>query len=318
MPEQDDHRQCEVLAMGAYQLKTYALLAILCAAANGAAFACDQTTVNTTRQADVMCYGALGNGTGDDSRAINAAAVVAVTRHVPLVLPAGRYRVTSQITIDYAAAHDTGIEVISQGAIIDGAAVSGVPVLYIYCSGGSASSPKGCFYLHLSGTLFVYANSSGWAVSLGAIDFSDAHNSVKLDHLIVNNAGASGSGVLLNYVLNADAFIVADAGLYGLALNQVQFSRISGAASAPNGWGVWLGSGYTIANTIQGFDFEEAGWCLVNNSSSSQRNTFVSPYLNCIGGVYSTGGADNLLLNPLFGGATQIQTWFSAGFKVMQ
>jgi len=47
---------------------------------------------------------------------------------------------------------------------------------------------------------------------LGADDFSDAHNSVKIDHLIVNNAGAGSGGVLLNYVLNADAFIVADAG----------------------------------------------------------------------------------------------------------
>ena len=106
---------------------------------------------------------------------------------------------------------------------------------------------------------------------LGADDFSDAHNSVKIDHLIVNNAAAGIGGVLLNYVLNADAFIVADAGRggYGLGLNQVQFSRISGAASSTGGWGMWLGSGYTIANTIQGIDLEESEWCLVNTSASS-------------------------------------------------
>jgi hypothetical protein len=307
--------------MSTYQLKAFGLLAILLAATDTAAFACDATTVDVTHQADVTCYGAVGTGSADDSRAINAAASVAVARHVPLVLPAGRYRVTSPISIDYATDYDTGIEILSQGAIIDGTAITGASVLYIYCSGGSPGNPKGCFYLHLGGTLFVYANTpSVWAVVLGTYDFSDAHNSVKLDHLIVNNAAAGGGGVLLNYVLNADAFIVADVGRGGFALglNQVQFSRLSGAASSTDGWGMWLGDGYTIANTIQGFDLEESQWCVVSTSPSSARNTFVSPYLNCIGGVYSTAGADNILLNPLFGGATQIPTWVSAGFKVME
>jgi hypothetical protein len=310
--------------MSTHQLKAVAFAAILLAAADAAALACDQTTVNVTHQADVTCYGAAGTGGGDDSRAINRAASVAVKRHVPLVLPAGGYSVTSPISIDYATAYDTGIEIISQGAIIDGTAVTGAPVFHIYCSGGSPAHPTGCFYLHLSGTLFIYANSPGeWAVVLGTYDFSDAHNSVKIDHLIVNNAAVAGGGMLLNYVLNADAFIVADVGRagYGLGLNQVQFSRISGAASSTAGWAMWLGTGhtiYTISNTIQGFDLEESKWCLVNTSPSSARNTFVSPYLNCIGGVYSVAGSDNVLLNPLFGGATQIPTRVSAGFKVMQ
>ena len=307
--------------MSAHQLKTAALVTLLLVALGTTALACDETTVNQTRQADVTCYGAAGTGNGDDSSAISKAANIAVTRHVPLVLPAGRYRVTNPVSVDYAPAYNTGIEIISQGAIIDGTAITGASVLDIHCSGGSAANPKGCFYLHLSGTLFVYANSPNeWAVVLGADDFSDAHNSVKLDHLIVNNSATAGGGALLNYVLNADAFIVADVGPGGraLGLNQVQFSRISGAASSTGGWGMWLGSGYTIANTIQGFDFEESQWCLVNTSPSSARNTFISPYLNCVGGVYSEAGASNILLNPLFGGATQIPTWISAGFGVMQ
>jgi hypothetical protein len=306
--------------MGAHKLRMIIFVAMLIAAPGSAALACDATTVNVTRQADVTCYGAAGTGNGDDSNAINIAATVAVARHVPLVLPAGRYRVTNPINIDYAAAYDTGIEIISQGAIIDGASIA-ARVLTVHCSGGTVSTPKGCFYLHLSGTLFVYANvSHEWAVVIGADDFSDAHNSVKIDHLIVNNAGGGSGGVLLNYVLNADAFIVADAGQggYGFGLNQVQFSRISGAASSTGGWGMWLGSGYTIANTIQGVDLEESEWCLVNTSPSSARNTFVSPYLNCVGGVYSSAGADNMLLNPLFGGATQTATQITAGFKVTQ
>ena len=238
------------------------------------------------------------------------------------MLPAGRYQVNETIDIDYAAAADTGIELKSDGAILDGSSIPSARVLVIHCSGGTTASPKGCFYFHQTGTLFVYANTSGWAVDIGNEDFSDAQNSIKIDHLIVNNGGPW--GVALNYVVNADAFIVADAGPgggafhVGLGLTQLQFSTIRGAASATDGYAMWIGGGYTIANTIQGFDFEVAQWCLVNTSPSSASNTFVSPYFNCLGGAYSDAGADNVLLNPLFGGATQIPTSIAAGFKIMQ
>src|SRR5215469_9140727 len=131
-------------------------------------------------------------------------------------------------------------------------------------------------------------------------------------------------GAALNYVLNADAFIVADSGdgpsdfHVGLALNQVQFSTIRGAASARNGWALWLGGGYTIANTIQGIDLEESLWCVVNDSRTSAHNTFISPYLNCPYGLMSTNGDGNVLLNPLFAGATAVPTQITAGFKIMQ
>jgi hypothetical protein len=307
--------------MNANRAGLFALLIGLLSGANTAALACDQTPLNRPVQADVTCFGATGTGAGDDSGAINAAAGIAVRSHIPLVLPAGRYRITHPIAIDYAAASDTGIEIISQGAIIDGTAINNQTTLYIYCSGGTAANPKGCFYLHLSGTLFVYANAPGiWAVILGATDFSDAHNSVKIDHLIVSNAASGAGAVALDYVLNTDAFIVANTGPdgVGLLLNQVQFSRISGAAASANGWALWLGIGYTIANTIAGEDLEASGWCVVNEGQSVARNTFVSPYLDCVGGVYSSAGANNVLLNPLFAGATQIPTWISAGFSVMQ
>ena len=55
--------------MSTYQLKAFGLLAILLAATDTAAFACDATTVNVTHQADVTCYGAVGTGSADDSRA---------------------------------------------------------------------------------------------------------------------------------------------------------------------------------------------------------------------------------------------------------
>jgi hypothetical protein len=306
--------------MGAHRLNTVALAAIVLAAANSAAIACDPTTVNQTRQADVTCYGAAPNGQSDSAPSINAAARVAVAQHVPLLFPAGRYKVNSTIDIDYAGAADTGIEVQSSGAILDGTAMQ-APVIYVHCSGGSPESPKGCFYFHLAGTLHVYSAASGiWTVVIGDWGFGDAQNSIKIDHLVVNNSGSGSGGTLLNYVLNADIFVASTVGPsgMGLVLNQVQFSTIRGAAASRGGYALFMGGGYTFANTLQGLDLEESQWCIVNTEAAVSRNTFVSPYLNCIGGVYSVAGADNILLNPLFAGATQIPTWVSAGFKVMQ
>jgi hypothetical protein len=312
----------QVIAMSVFRPELVAFLMIVLAATGSIALACDQTTVNVTHQADVTCYGALPNGSGDSAPAINAAARAAVAQHVPLVIPAARYKVFSTIDIDYAAASDTGIEVQANGAILDGYTINGAPVLYVHCSGGSPQSPKSCFYFHQSGTLHVYANSPGmWAAVIGDWGFADAQNSIKLDHIIVNNAASESGALLLNYVLNAEVFTVADAGgsgSTGLWLNQVQFSTVRGAASGGGGWALSLGNGYTFANTLQGLDLEASQWCIVNISPSSAHNTFVSPYLNCIGGVYSAAGTGNILLNPLFGGATQIPTWISAGFKVMQ
>ena len=100
---------------------------------------------------------------------------------------------------------------------------------------GTPDDPTGCFYFQIQGTLFVNANTSAAAVRFGLNDFSDAHNSAKIDRLIVNNAGP-GWAVRLNYILNADIFAVAvSAGSVGLVMDQVQFSRISGAASATTG-----------------------------------------------------------------------------------
>jgi hypothetical protein len=265
-----------------------------------------------TSQVDARCYN------GD----LQAAVRDALASNRPLYMPRGKYPISQPLVIDYATHADTGFLLISDGATIDGTGIAKAPVLTVKCSGGTTAAPKSCFYFHQQGTLFINGNSNTWAFELGVDDFSDAHNSVKLDHLIVNNAGPWGAA--LNYVLNADAFIVADSGdgpsdfHVGLALNQVQFSTIRGAASAKNGWALWLGGGYTIANTIQGIDLEESLWCVVNDSRTSAHNTLISPYFNCRYGVMSSNGDGNVLVNPLFAGATAVPTQISAGFKVMQ
>jgi hypothetical protein len=266
-----------------HALGGFAILATMSTAAHAD---CD-----TVDRIDARCYPDLQSAT---------AAALAANR--PLWLPGGTYVLDRELVIDYAPLADTGFQIISDGAVID-ATRTGLRAITVTCSGGTADAPKGCFYFHLQGTLFVNANTWQAAVKFGQNDFSDAHNSAKIDHLIVNNAGP-GYAVRLNYVLNADIFVVAvSAGSAGLAMEQVQFSKISGAASATAGTAMLIENGYTFANTISGIDIEVAQVGLAITSPYANRNTFVSPYFNCPTPIVATAGNSNLLINPSYGAA---------------
>ena len=248
---------------------------------------------NPSGRIDAHCYSNLQDATA-----------AALDANLPLWLKAGTYVLNRELIIDYSHLADTGFQIISDGAIID-ATGTGTRAITIQCSGGVPDSPKSCFYFHIQGTLFVNANTWQAGVRFGLNDFSDAHNSAKIDHLIVNNAG-SGYAVRLNYILNADIFAVAvSAGSAGLVLDQVQFSRISGAASATTGTAMLIHNGYTMANTIQAIDLEVAQTCLAITSPSASHNTFVSPYFVCPTAVAAVSGVSNLLFNPLYGGGTR-------------
>src|ERR1051325_11826463 len=142
----------------------------------------------------------------------------------------GTYKITSRVTVDYAGQSGKGFRLISEGATLDGRTIASGDVLRVECSGGTPLSPANCFYFRAEGTLFINASTPDYAVRIGKPDFSDAHNSIKLDPLVVNNAStASAAGALqLHYVLDSDIFVIADSagGAAGLALEQVQLSRI--------------------------------------------------------------------------------------------
>jgi hypothetical protein len=255
-----------------------------------------------------MAGGAVGDGSHDDTAAIQATIAAAVTNDWPVHIPAGTYKVTSKLTIDYAGRASSGFRLISEGATIDGRGIAAGPVLQVKCSGGTPSSPANCFYFKAEGTLFVDADTSAYAVVIGNADFSDAHNSLKLDHLVVNNAStvAGAGGLQLNYVLDSDIFTIADAagGAAGIALEQTQFSRISGAGSASGtgGTALLLEQGFNNSNSIFAFDMEVSPTCLGITAPHDGMNTFISPYFACATAVNATASTHNLLINPTYAG----------------
>ncbi|MGH7099700.1 MAG: hypothetical protein ACREE4_18865 [Stellaceae bacterium] len=281
--------------------RVFASLIVFCALPAGVAAACGQPA-----WVDARCRGAIGDDAADDSAALAAAVHAALVSNRPLMLPAGTYRLSRALVIDYAARARTGLRLIALGAVLDGRGIAAGPVLRIDCSGGTAAAPKGCFYLHQEGTLFVEADTDSYAVVIGKPDFSDAQNSIRLDHLVVNNAGTgpAAGGLQLNYVLDADIFAVADSagGGAGIALEQTQFSHLSGAGSARAGTGLLIENGYSFANTIAAIDLEAAPVCLTLASPQAAHNTFVSPYFACPAAVAATAGTATVLINPLFAG----------------
>jgi Pectate lyase superfamily protein len=265
---------------------------------------------------DVRCYGATGDDRSDDSAAFARALRAALAAGAPLLLSPGTYRLGQPLVVDYAARAETGFRLISMGAVLDSRDVAHGPVLEVTCSGGNPTAPKGCFYFKEEGTLLVYANTNAYAVEIGRSDFGDAQNSIKIDHLVVNNGaqGPRSGGLQLNYVLDAEIFAVADTagGAAGIALEQTQFSRLAGAgsASAPGGAALLIENGYSFADTIEAIDLEAAPTCLVIAAPSAAHNTFVSPYLACPTAVDAAAGNGTILLNPLFAG--NVTTKFAA------
>jgi hypothetical protein len=272
---------------------------------------------------DVRCNGAMADGSHDDTNAINSTISAAIANNWPVRLTAGTYKVTSRIIIDYATQASKGFRLISDGAVIDGRTIGSGPVLQIQCGGGSISSPTGCFYFREEGTLFVNGSTPAYVVVVGKTDFSDAHNSAKFDHLIVNNANtaAAAGGCQFNYVLDSDVYAVcvAGGGAAGLAFEQLQFSRISGAGTAEGtgGRGAVLENGYNFSNTFFALDLEVSPTCLSITFSHNGLNTFVSPYFNCVTAVNATASDGNVLINPNYGGATVNFGPLSTGISVI-
>lgn len=272
---------------------------------------------------DVRCNGAAGDGSHDDTAAIQTTINAAITNNWPVHIAAGSYKVTTKLTIDYTGQASSGFRLISEGATIDGRTIASGPVLQVQCSGGTVGSPAGCFYFKEDGVLFVNADTPGYAVVIGKADFSDAHNSLKIDHLVVNNAStaAAAGGLQLNFVLDSDIFAIADSagGAAGMALEQTQFSRISGAGSAAGTGGTALlfEQGFNFSNTVFAFDMENAPTCLGITFSHDGMNSFVSPYFSCTTAVNATASTHNLLINPTYAGNVVNRGPQSTGIEIV-
>ena len=297
------------------------LLCALCVSSAPSAVKAAPTT--SPQWVDITQHGADPTDGSDSTAAIEASIALAISGGQPLYLPYGSYKVASEIVIDFAGVAASGFRIISDGATLDGRGIAAGPVLQVQCGGGTSSLPTGCFYFKEEGTLFVEGSTPAYVFVLGKTDFSDAQNSAKIDHLIVNNASgqAAAGGCQFNYVLDSDIYAVCNSagGGAGLALEQVQFSSIEGAgtASGSGGRSIVLENGYDFSNTLKALDLEVSPICLSITAPHNGLNTFFSPYFDCQTAVSATASTGNTLINPNYGGAVVNYGPLSSGLSVL-
>jgi hypothetical protein len=297
-----------------------ALLVLALGLACGSAWAAPTTS---PQWVDVTAHGADPSGAADSTAAFNASINLALTGGQPLYLPFGTYKVGSGLVIDYAGIGASGFRIVSDGATLDGRGIAAGPVLQVVCGGGSVMTPANCFYFRQQGTLQILAATTGYGFVLGKTDFSDAHNSIRIDHLVITNSStaAAASGCQFNFVLDSDIYAVCDSGGggAGIALEQVQFTYIEGAgtASGPGGRSIVLENGYDFSNVLKALDLEVSPICLAITTPHSGLNTFLSPYFDCATAVSATASNGNVLINPNYGGAVTNYGPLSTGISVL-
>lgn len=265
---------------------------------------------------DVKCYGALGDDSHDDTSAINSAKTDAIANNVPLHFSAGKYKVTSAITIDYAGVAD-GFRIVSEGATLDGVSIGSGPVLQVSCSGGTTGSPVTCLYFNIRGRLTVLANTPAYAVVLGNNDFSDLHQGMKIEQIVAINssANAAAGGILVNYLVNGDLWLDGstsggNASHAGVEIAQLQKSRLSGrgyaaGASAP---ALLVDNGIISGNVISAFSYAGSATCIrIASSASIQANFVIAPYYDCTLALDASQGAGSAFVQvaPTYAGVTQ-------------
>ncbi|HYU11731.1 MAG TPA: hypothetical protein VEK82_04090, partial [Stellaceae bacterium] len=272
--------------------------------------------------------GAKGDGTTDDTAAINAAVSDALSLGYSLSFLHKTYKVTSQITIDVGTStanlQSDGFKIVlpDAGIDLDGRTITSGPTLSIICTNAGAA----CNNLWIGpGRISVKgANATGPVFQLGANDLSDSFTISQINYLICQNSDATQSTTaagckvnkvgashlrLFAYMANGNDGTSSSAAA-GVELVQVIQSDLEiqsnmGGASA-NGTPLLI-SGASIGNNLLAFSGTAGGTsnpaCIVINSANAKNNTFLSPYFTgCYKGVNATAGAGNLIANANFVG----------------
>jgi hypothetical protein len=272
---------------------------------------------------DVRCNGALGDGSHDDTSAINTTLSAAITSSVPVYFPAGTYKVTSKITADYQGISGNGLHIISAGATLDGRTIASGNVLQFICSGGAVGSPAVCNHLGIAGPFAVSGNGAGYVVVFGKTDFSDQHNAAHIEHIVATNNGTGGA-IQANYLTDGDLWLSGStaggsASVGAVALEQVQSSRIGGwgsatGASAP---ALLLENAASVGNSFAGFSYDpNTSACVSITTAAAMRNAWIAPYFPCTTAINApTNPTQNSFIGPGFAGTNAGPT--SAGVAIV-
>ncbi|MDE2102898.1 MAG: hypothetical protein KGL39_36980 [Patescibacteria group bacterium] len=242
-------------------------------------------------------YGAVGNGTTDDTTAIQNWLNAIVSTGSIGYLPQGTYKITSELTLTYG----------TTGAVIRGDGVSKSTLVFASTVAApnlliqSTTPASGSDYLDIDG-IGLQGTVAGTVLQIGLTNFSDAHNEPVINMLVQNfSTSTSAIAVTINYVLNGRLRFIADtAGAgYGAVITQANFCTFEGSYSAIGGQSIHLATGVNTGNVFLACDFENCAYCVVIANANTVSNTFIGgTYSYTVGGISPSAGSDNLFICP--------------------
>ncbi|KAE8756099.1 hypothetical protein FSO04_30820 [Paraburkholderia madseniana] len=220
-------------------------------------------------------FGAKGDGSTDDTRAVlNWIAFVFATG-ITGYAPAGTYKVTQPVAMDWGPVATTGATFVGDGAaqsVFDLSSVTTSPAWLMTDTTGSDA----CFYGTFKDIGFI-GDVPGPLLQIGNEDYSDAFNEFEIKVQVKNNnTTESACGTELNGLYNCSAFLVSNCHGHGdaLRIRQTQFSHIFGSSGNAD-TAIHLTGGYSYGNTFISHDCEVVNTCVVIDEQNVSQNTWI-------------------------------------------
>lgn len=270
----------------------------------------------------VKDFGAVGDGVTDDTAAFEAWWAALMAGSGSGFIPGGNYILSSQVLWNLEDKATTGVVVFGAGNAntkLDVSAVATSPNMRIYCAGGTVPSPV--IQANCSFTGFgVIGDIAGVVFEVGQSDYSDYINNVTIEVTLQNETNhANARGAKLNacywcdFKINAVLGGVIAAGSAAIEQRQVAFSNLR-FGGGNSDYGLYVNDSFNYGNDYSSIDMEIVNYCLKNTSSAFIKNVFVGgQWAYNTHGVWSTAGADNIIIYPNLNPSTPGTPFLKAG-----
>lgn len=227
-----------------------------------------------------------------------------------LYIPAGVYKVSSQLVWNLQSVAATGINVFGDGRLASIIKFdAGVTSPNWDIVGNDTPGEAGIAYARFE-DFGVQGNTSGELMTFGRDDYNDAMNEFQLNNIYVQNFNTANTAVALklNYFLNGLVNVAANGGGFNVATNtgsgfaallcnQCVMNTIMGTFG-DDGNGIVLANGYSYTNTFLNTDTEGNTIDINISSSHASDNTWVGGQIaTATYGIYGSAGSSNIFIN---------------------
>jgi hypothetical protein len=258
----------------------------------------------------LLDYCSDNTGATDCATAIANWEAEGVALNKALYIPAGVYRVSSQLVWNLQSVAAKGINVFGDGRLASVIKFdTGVTSPNWDIVGNDTPGEAGIAYSRFE-DFGVQGNTSGELMTFGRDDYNDAMNEFQLNNIYVQNFNTTNTAIALklNYFLNGLVNVAANGGGFNtstntgsgfaaLLCNQCVMNTFMGTFG-DDGNGIVLANGYSYTNTFLNTDTEGNTIDINISSAHAIGNTWVGGQIaTATYGIYASNGSGNKFIN---------------------